>query len=189
MIDVDWVVGGLVQLMEQSNLAMRKCSRREHSHAELFLTDGLRTAEGEEQTSRRHLLHCSSVQFGVALYCMSHSIAMLGKRRRIEDYQIIGFRHRIQEFEGVFGKGLMASIIREVELDVRVHQVDSLLTAVDGMNQSGSSTHSIDAETACVAEHVQHPTAFGILFDESPIIALVDEESRLLASEPVDVEP
>ena len=113
---------------------------------------------------------------------------MLGKCRRVENDEVVGFLHRIQEFEGIFSKGLMAIVIREVESDVCVHEVDSLLATVDGMNQLCSSSHSIDAEAARVTEHVQDATAFGILFDESAIIALVDEESRLLPSEPVDVE-
>ena len=51
MIDVDGMVGGLVQLMEDAHVAAALGSSREHRHAELVLGDRLRTGEGEEDAS------------------------------------------------------------------------------------------------------------------------------------------
>ena len=56
------------------------------------------------------------------------------------------------------------------------------------MNQFRPAAQGIDAEAARIAEHVEHAAAFGIMFEEAAVVALVDEEARFLPAQPVDVE-
>lgn len=56
------------------------------------------------------------------------------------------------------------------------------------MNQLCSATHCIYGEAAGVTEHIQDGAATGILFEETAVVALIHEEARLLAAQPVDME-
>jgi len=160
----------------------------EDSHAELFLRDGLRATEREQDAALGHLLHRTRVQLCIALDGMAHGIAMLGKGRRVEDDEVVGLRHLVEKAEGILSKGLMAFVTREVQFHVLVHQVHGLLATVDGVDQLGTTTQGIDAESARVAEHVQHATPLRVLLHQGAVISLVYKESRLLTFQPVDME-
>ena len=56
------------------------------------------------------------------------------------------------------------------------------------MYNLGSAAQGVNRETACVAEHVEQLAPFGVLLEQGSVLALVDKESGLLATQPVDVE-
>lgn len=95
---------------------------------------------------------------------IAQSIAVLGKSRRVKNYQVVLVAHAVKVFEGIFCIGGMAGVTREVQFDVLVGQVDGFGGAVHGMHQFGVSTHSIYGEAAGIAEHIQYAAAFGITF-------------------------
>ena len=66
MVDVDGMVGWLVQLMEDADFSLCHCCGSEDCHSELVLVDGLRAAEGEEDTAGLYLFESFGVEFRVA---------------------------------------------------------------------------------------------------------------------------
>ena len=82
----------------------------------------------------------------------------------------------------------MPFVAREVKLYVGIHQLNGLGAAVHRVHQLCPTPHGIDAETACVAEHIEHLAPASIAFHQGTIVALVDEEACLLPLKPVDVE-
>ena len=89
MIDVDGMVGWLVQLVQNANLAASQCSSREDCHAELVFIDGLRAAEREEDAARLYHLESLGVELRVAAQGILQGILVLGKSRRVEDDEVI----------------------------------------------------------------------------------------------------
>lgn len=164
MIDADRVVGRLRQLVQDAYAAAGHGSGCEHGGAEVFFADGLRTRECEEDAAGLDFLESLDVQFAVALQGIAQSIAVLGKSRRVKNYQVVLVAHAVKVFEGIFCIGDMAGVTREVQFDVLVGQVDGFGGAVHGMYQFGVSTHSIYGEAAGIAEHIQYAAAFGITF-------------------------
>ena len=57
------------------------------------------------------------------------------------------------------------------------------------MHQFGSSAHGIEGEATRIAEHIEHPFATGIFFQQGTVLALVNEETGLLPTQPIHVEP
>ena len=56
------------------------------------------------------------------------------------------------------------------------------------MNQLGTTTHGVEGETTCVAEHIEHTLTLGVFLKQGTVLALVNEEPGLLTTEPVDIE-
>ena len=54
-----------------------------------FFADGLRTRECEEDAAGLDFLESLDVQFAVALQGIAQSIAVLGKSRRVKNYQVV----------------------------------------------------------------------------------------------------
>ena len=114
---------------------------------------------------------------------------MLGKSRWVKDNKVVSaILHLIEKAERIFSKGFMTFVVREIQLYIGIHQIHSLGTTVNRVYRLCPTPHGIDAEAASIAEHVQHLTAMGISLYKGPILALVDEEARFLALEPVDME-
>ena len=82
----------------------------------------------------------------------------------------------------------MALVAREIEFGVSACEVNRFGTAVYGVDLCGTTTHGVDGESACVAEHIEYALALAVRFQQLAVFALVNEESRLLSFEPVDVE-
>ena len=133
MIDIDGVVGGLVQLVQDAYLPPCYGRCGEHRHAELVLVHGLRTTEGEEYATGLYLLECLLVDFGISLEGMTQSVLVLGKGRRVEDDEVVFIPHFIEELESIGGKGLVAGVAGEVERDIGIDEFQSLGTAIHGM--------------------------------------------------------
>ena len=81
---------------------------------------------------------------------------MLGKCRRVENYQIILVAHTVEILEGIFGKSFVAKITGEVQFYVLVSQIDCFGGAVHGMYQFRASTHGVERKATGIAEHIQY---------------------------------
>ena len=112
MIDADRVVGRLRQLVQDAYAAAGHGSGCEHGGAEVFFADGLRTRECEEDAAGLDFLESLDVQFAVALQGIAQSIAVLGKSRRVKNYQVVLVAHAVKVFEGIFCIGGMAGVNR-----------------------------------------------------------------------------
>lgn len=188
MVDVDGVVGGLVELMENADVATALGSSCEHRETELVLVDCLRTREGEDNSAWLDFLKGDGVETRVAFESIAQGILVLSKGWRVEHDEVVVATCAVEKSEGVFGISLVARIFGEVEGDVAACEFDSLGRDIDAMYTLGTATHRVDGEATSVAEHIEHRAAFGILLQEAAVVALVDEETRLLAVKPVDVE-
>ena len=89
MIDADRVVGRLRQLVQDAYAAAGHGSGCEHGGAEVFFADGLRARESEKNTSGLDFFESLDIEFAVALQGIAQSIAVLGKSRRVKNYQVL----------------------------------------------------------------------------------------------------
>ena len=114
---------------------------------------------------------------------------MLGKGWRVEDDEVVGVGlHAVEVVEGILGKRLVALVAGVVELHVALGEHHCLARAVDRVHQLCPTTHGIERESASVAEHVEHAAALAVALEQGAVLALVDEEARLLPPQPVHVE-
>ena len=183
------MVGRLVQLMQYANATTTQRSGCKHRRAELILRHSLRARKGEEDAAWTYLLEGTKVEARVAFEGIAQRILMLRKSWRVKDDEVVGIIfHLLQELEGVFGKGFMARVTREVQFYVGIHQIYGLGRTVHGMHFLCPTAHGINRKAASVAEHIQHRATMGILLDQCTVVALVNEEAGLLTSKPVDME-
>ena len=181
MVDVDGMVGRLVQLAQDANFPLCNCSCGKDCSSELVLVDCLRATESEENTSWLYLLESLGIELCVATKGIMEGILVLSKGRRVKDDEIVlstaptkpprgeafvlplhgGVRGGpFHELEGIFCKGFMTVVTREVKFHIGIHKLNGFCAAVHRMNQFCSTSHCIDAEASCVAEHVEHLAAF-----------------------------
>ena len=66
MIDIDGMIGGLMQLMEDAHLTACLSSSREDGIAEMILGNHLRTAERKEDATLLNFLESLVIQAGIA---------------------------------------------------------------------------------------------------------------------------
>ena len=113
----------------------------------------------------------------------------LGERRRVEDDEVEGaFAHLRHIF---FHVGHMAGVLFfriAVQLEVGLGHGDGFLGGVDGDGPAGTAFQRRDGEAACVAEGIEHGLALGKAPHQLAVLALVEEEARLLAFLPVGQE-
>ena len=159
MEDVDGVIGRLMELMQDAHIAMGKGCCREDSIAEIILGDHRRTREGEENTTWLDFLQSLHIQSCISLEGIVESAAVLGKCGRVEDYEVVVASCLVEIFEGILAESLVALITGEIEFDILGGEFDGLGTAVNGVHESGTASHGIERESACVAEHVEHTLA------------------------------
>ena len=188
MVDVNGMVGWLVQLVQDAHFALGHCRCREDCCTELVLADSLRTAEGEEDAAGLYLFKGSGIKLRVTAKGVLQGILVLGKGRGVKDDEVILFLHLLHELESIFGKRFVPIVSGEIDLNVGINEFDGLGTAIHRVDQLCPTPHGIDAETTGVAEHVEHLAAFGIAFHKGAVVALIYEEARLLSFEPVDME-
>ena len=67
MEDVDGMIGGLVELMQEAHVAVGKGGCSENGIAEIILCHYLRTGEGEEYASGTDFLESLHIQASVTL--------------------------------------------------------------------------------------------------------------------------
>ena len=89
MIDVDRMVGGLGQLVQDADLASGDGRGREDRGAEQLLADRLRTGESEEEPSAFDLRQRPGIEPLVALHGIAQHFVVLGEGRRVEDDHVV----------------------------------------------------------------------------------------------------
>ena len=89
MVDVDGMVGWLVKLMQDANLALCYCRSSKDGRAELVFVDGLRTAERKEDAARLYLLEGLGIELRIAAKGVVKGILVFGKGRRVEDDKVV----------------------------------------------------------------------------------------------------
>ena len=89
MIDIDWMVLRLVQLVQNTHIApyLRCCA--EHSQPELFFIYSLRATESEQYSARTNHLNRLRINPLIAAKRVLYRISVLGKSRRIQYDQIV----------------------------------------------------------------------------------------------------
>ena len=188
MVDIDRVVGGLVQLVQDAHVASALCGCSEDSQSELVLVDCLRTTESEDDTAFLYLGEGDGVQSRIAFQCIAQGIAMFGKSRWVQHDEVVVAACFFQEFEGIFGESLMSVVIGEIELRIGTGQFDGLFAAIHRVYQRGTAPQRVDRETACIAEHIEYSASAGILLQQAAVFALVNEKACFLPVQPVYVE-
>jgi len=83
MENVDGMVGGLMQLVHDANLAASLCGSRKHGIAELVFGNHLAATECEEQTAWLNALETLSVEPRIAFKCIVKRGTMLSKCRGV----------------------------------------------------------------------------------------------------------
>ena len=89
---------------------------------------------------------------------------MLSKGRWVEDDEVVFVLDVIEEFESIDSIGFVTRVAREVEFDVFVGEFDSFGRTVDRVDEIGTTAHSIERETTCVAEHIEYVATFCVVF-------------------------
>ena len=56
------------------------------------------------------------------------------------------------------------------------------------MYEYGSASQSIEGESSCVAEHIEHTSSFSVFLKQATVVTLVNEETSLLSTKPVNME-
>lgn len=115
MIDINRMIGRLVQLVQDTHLPLGKGCRREYRIAEMVLRHHLRTGEGKEDAPFLYLLESLLVQPGIALQGVMQGTTVLGERRRVEDDEVVIGTCLLQILEGILTICLMTGIAREVQ--------------------------------------------------------------------------
>ncbi len=188
VVDVDGVIGRLVELVEDADMttALGRC--REDGEAELLLVDSLGAGEGEDDATGADLLEGDGIEARIAFECIAERVLVLGEGRGIEHDEVIVATGTFEELKSIFGKGFVARVAREVEVDVAACELDGLGGHIYTVHPFCSSAHGVDGESSGVAEHVQDGALAAILFEKTAVFTLVNEETSLLAMQPVDVE-
>ena len=89
VVDIDRMVLRLMQLMQDTHFASHlRCCTEDRQPESLFI-HGLRTREGKQDTTRTDLLNRFGIDTLVTAQGILNGITMLGKRRGIQDDQVI----------------------------------------------------------------------------------------------------
>ena len=144
MINVYWVIGRLMELMEDSHPTPRLRGSSKDGLAEVILRHNLRATEGEEYSSMPNLLQALDIQSSISSETIAQSLAVLGKGRRVKDDEVVGVVVLIKIFESILGVSLMATVTGEVKVDIGTCELNGFGRAVDGMDETGPATESID---------------------------------------------
>ena len=189
VVDVDGVVSGLVQTIEDTDAAAGLGGGGEHSEGKGLLVNDLRAAEREDQASGSDLGDRGGVQTLIGTEGVVQGTSMLGECRRIHDHQIVLVLWDVaQELDGIGAIACVSGWLETVQEHIPFYHIDGLAGAVHGINVNCASAEGIDGEASGVAEEVQDVAASGIFPDKGPVLPLVEEEAGLLAFGPVDKE-
>lgn len=189
VVDVDGVVSGLVQTIEDTDAAAGLGGGGEHGEGKALLVNDLRAAEREDQASGSDLGDRSGVQTLIGTEGVVQGTSMLGECRRIHDHQIVLVLWDVaQELDGIGAIACVSGWLETVQEHIPFYHIDGLAGAVHGINVNCAGAEGIDGEASGVAEEVQDVAASGIFPDKGPVLPLVEEEAGLLAFGPVDKE-
>ena len=185
MIDINWVVGRLSELMKDGDTSVSHSGRGENHGSELLLADDLRARESEKNAAGLNDLESLGVETPIALESVLEDSDMLGESGRVEDDEVILLSGVLHEMESVFGESLVPGVGGEVTFDILPSEFDGALGAIDRVDELGAATEGEEREAAGVAESIEDTLAAAILLDECTVVALVDEEARLLPFLPI----
>lgn len=189
VVDVDGVVSGLVQTIEDTDAAAGLGGGGEHGEGKGLLVNDLRAAEREDQAPGSDLGDRGGVQTLIGTEGVVQGTSMLGECRRIHDHQIVLVLWDVaQELDGIGAIACVSGWLETVQEHIPFHHIDGLAGAVHGINVNCAGAEGIDGEASGVAEEVQDVAASGIFPDKGPVLPLVEEEAGLLAFGPVDKE-
>ena len=189
VVDVDGVVSGLVQTIEDTDAAAGLGGGGEHGEGKGLLVNDLRAAEREDQASGSDLGDRGGVQTLIGTEGVVQGTSMLGECRRIHDHQIVLVLWDVaQELDGIGTIACMSGRLETVQGHIPFNHIDGFAGTVNGINVHGASAEGIDGEASRVAEEIQDVAALGIFPDKGPVLPLVEEEAGLLAFGPVDEE-
>lgn len=189
VVDVDGVVSGLVQTIEDTDAAAGLGGGGEHGEGKGLLVNDLRAAEREDQASGSDLGDRGGVQTLIGTEGVVQGTSMLGECRRIHDHQIVLVLWDVaQELDGIGAIACVSGWLETVQEHIPFYHIDGLAGAVHGINVNCAGAEGIDGEASGVAEKVQDVAASGIFPDKGPVLPLVEEEAGLLAFGPVDKE-
>ena len=189
VVDVDGVVSGLVQTIEDTDAAAGLGGGGEHGEGKGLLVNDLRAAEREDQASGSDLGDRGGVQTLIGTVGVVQGTSMLGECRRIHDHQIVLVLWDVaQELDGIGAIACVSGWLETVQEHIPFYHIDGLAGAVHGINVNCAGAEGIDGEASGVAEEVQDVAASGIFPDKGPVLPLVEEEAGLLAFGPVDKE-
>lgn len=189
VVDVDGVVSGLVQTIEDTDAAAGLGGGGEHGEGKGLLVNDLRAAEREDQASGSDLGDRGGVQTLIGTEGVVQGTSMLGECRRIHDHQIVLVLWDVaQELDGIGAIARVSGWLETVQEHIPFYHIDGLAGAVHGINVNCAGAEGIDGEASGVAEEVQDVAASGIFPDKGPVLPLVEEEAGLLAFGPVDKE-
>lgn len=189
VVDVDGVVSGLVQTIEDTDAAAGLGGGGEHGEGKGLLVNDLRAAEREDQASGSDLGDRGGVQTLIGTEGVVQGTSMLGECRRIHDHQIVLVLWDVaQELDGIGAIACVSGWLETVQEHIPFYHIDGLAGAVHGINVNCAGAEGIDGEASGVAEEVQDVAASGIFPDKGPVLPLVEEEAGLLAFGPVDKE-
>lgn len=189
VVDVDGVVSGLVQTIEDTDAAAGLGGGGEHGEGKSLLVNDLRAAEREDQASGSDLGDRGGVQTLIGTEGVVQGTSMLGECRRIHDHQIVLVLWDVaQELDGIGAIACVSGWLETVQEHIPFYHIDGLAGAVHGINVNCAGAEGIDGEASGVAEEVQDVAASGIFPDKGPVLPLVEEEAGLLAFGPVDKE-
>ena len=189
VVDVDGVVSGLVQTIEDTDAAAGLGGGGEHGEGKGLLVNDLRAAEREDQASGSDLGDRGGVQTLIGTEGVVQGTSMLGECRRIHDHQIVLVLWDVaQELDGIGAIARVSGWLETVQEHIPFYHIDGLAGAVHGINVNCAGAEGIDGEASGVAEEVQDVAASGIFPDKGSVLPLVEEEAGLLAFGPVDKE-
>lgn len=189
VVDVDGVVSGLVQTIEDTDAAAGLGGGGEHGEGKGLLVNDLRAAEREDQASGSDLGDSGGVQTLIGTEGVVQGTSMLGECRRIHDHQIVLVLWDVaQELDGIGAIACVSGWLETVQEHIPFYHIDGLAGAVHGINVNCAGAEGIDGEASGVAEEVQDVAASGIFPDKGSVLPLVEEEAGLLAFGPVDKE-
>lgn len=189
VVDVDGVVSGLVQTIEDTDAAAGLGGGGEHGEGKGLLVNDLRAAEREDQASGSDLGDSGGVQTLIGTEGVVQGTSMLGECRRIHDHQIVLVLWDVaQELDGIGAIACVSGWLETVQEHIPFYHIDGLAGAVHGINVNCAGAEGIDGEASGVAEEVQDVAASGIFPDKGSVLPLVEEEAGLLAFGPVDEE-
>ena len=189
VVDVDGVVSGLVQTIEDTDAAAGLGGGGEHGEGKALLVNDLRAAEREDQASGSDLGDRGGVQTLIGTEGVVQGTSILGECRRIHDHQIVLVLWDVaQELDGIGAIACVSGWLETVQEHIPFYHIDGLAGAVHGINVNCAGAEGIDGKASGVAEEVQDVAASGIFPDKGPVLPLVEEEAGLLAFGPVDKE-
>ena len=189
VVDVDGVVSGLVQTIEDTDAAAGLGGGGEHGEGKGLLVNDLRAAEREDQASGSDLGDRGGVQTLIGTEGVVQGTSMLGECRRIHNHQIVLVLWDVaQELDGIGAIARVSGWLETVQEHIPFYHIDGLAGAVHGINVNCAGAEGIDGEASGVAEEVQDVAASGIFPDKGPVLPLVEEEAGFLAFGPVDKE-